>query len=296
MGDRRYIVCRNLVEAAQTARTREAVVATLRAKLRHGDKALVGNSAYRRYLKTPDQQHFTLDEDRVADDARYDGLYVLRTNTQLHPLKAMLRYRDLLIVEQVFRTEKTLLATRPIYHQTDEAIRGHVFCSFLALVLRKDLEERLATARLKPEWRELLTDLDRLPGNRRRARRQALRPANAGDWYRRKGLPSRRRGTAAEHPRRRSRTRGLIGAPSPRGCSAKDLNRRKRSKTAGSGPTLVDRGSGRGPVGAAVARARICRACFRDNPRRRCPIWRRSWPVRGRHRGSRARHRYEFHH
>ena len=74
----------------------------------------------------------------------------------------MLRYRDLLIVEQVFRTEKTLLATRPIYHQTDEAIRGHVFCSFLALVLRKDLEERLATARLKPEWRELLTDLDRL--------------------------------------------------------------------------------------------------------------------------------------
>ena len=162
VGDRRYIVCRNLVEAAQTARTREAVVATLRAKLRHGDKALVGNSAYRRYLKTPDQQHFTLDEDRVADDARYDGLYVLRTNTQLHPLKAMLRYRDLLIVEQVFRTEKTLLATRPIYHQTDEAIRGHVFCSFLALVLRKDREERLATARLKPEWRELLTDLDRL--------------------------------------------------------------------------------------------------------------------------------------
>jgi hypothetical protein len=162
VGDRRYIVCRNLVEAAQAARTREAVVATLRAKLRHGDKALVGNSAYRRYLKTPDQQHFTIDEDRVADDARYDGLYVLRTNTQLHPLKAMLRYRDLLIVEQVFRTEKTLLATRPIYHQTDQAIRGHVFCSFLALVLRKDLEERLATARLKPEWRELLADLDRL--------------------------------------------------------------------------------------------------------------------------------------
>ncbi len=39
VGDRRYIVCRNLVEAAQAARTREAVVATLRAKLRHGDKS-----------------------------------------------------------------------------------------------------------------------------------------------------------------------------------------------------------------------------------------------------------------
>jgi transposase len=162
LGDRRYIVCRNLVEAAQAARTREAVVATLRARLRQGDKALVGNSVYRRYLKTPDQRHFSIDEDRIAKDARYDGLYVLRTNTQLPLLEAMLRYRDLLVVEQVFRTEKALLATRPIYHQTDEAIRGHVFCSFLALVLRKHLEERLQAARIKPEWRELLADLDRL--------------------------------------------------------------------------------------------------------------------------------------
>jgi hypothetical protein len=162
VGARRYIVCRNLVEAAEAARTRAAVVATLRARLKQGDKALVGNSAYRRYLKTPDQQHFSIDEDRVAEDARYDGLYVLRTNTRLPPLTVMLRYRELLVVEQLFRSAKALLATRPIYHQTDAAIRGHVFCSFLALVLRKELEDRLAAARLKPEWRDLLADLDRL--------------------------------------------------------------------------------------------------------------------------------------
>jgi hypothetical protein len=159
---RRYIVCRNLAEAAQAARTREAVLSSLRAKLQRGDKALVGNSAYRRYLKTPDAQHFTIDEDRIADEARYDGLYILRTNTRLHPLNVMMRYRDLLVVEQVYRTHKALLETRPIYHQTDEAIRGHVFCSFLALVLRKELEERLAGAQLKPEWCALLADLDRL--------------------------------------------------------------------------------------------------------------------------------------
>jgi len=162
LGDRRYIVCRNLAEAARAARTHEAVLTTLRAKLRQGDKSLVSNSAYRRYLTTPDEQHFTIDEARIAEDARYDGLYVLRTNTRLHPLNVMLRYRDLLVVEQLFRSEKALLATRPIYHQTDAAICGHVFCSFLAVVLRKELEERLAAARLKPEWRELLADLDRL--------------------------------------------------------------------------------------------------------------------------------------
>jgi hypothetical protein len=159
---RRYIVCRNRAEAEAAARTRADVVASLRARLKQGDKSLVGNSAYRRYLKTPDQQRFTIDEARIAEEARYDGLYVLRTNTRLHPLNAMLRYRDLLVVEQLFRTEKALLETRPIYHQSDEAIRGHVFCSFLALVLAKELEDRLAAVGLKPEWRELLTDLDRL--------------------------------------------------------------------------------------------------------------------------------------
>jgi Transposase DDE domain len=162
VGARRYIVCRNLTEAADAARTRAAVVAALRARLKKGDKALVGNSAYRRYLQTPDGRHFSIDEERVAEDARYDGLYVLPTNTQLPPLTVMLRYRELLVVEQLFRSAKALLATRPIYHQTDAAIRGHVFCSFLALVLRKDLEDRLAAARLKPAWRDLPADLDRL--------------------------------------------------------------------------------------------------------------------------------------
>jgi DDE family transposase len=126
VGDRRYIVCRNLNEAREDAKTREAVLAALRTKLREGDKALVGNSAYRRYLKTPDAKHFTIDEARVAEDARYDGLYVLRTNTKLDPLHAMLRYRELLVVERLFRTTKDLLATRPVYPQTDAAIRGHV--------------------------------------------------------------------------------------------------------------------------------------------------------------------------
>jgi transposase len=162
VGSRRYVVCRHLGEAAQAARTRAAVVAVLRAKLAQGDKALVGNSAYRRYLKTPDERHFSIDDERVAEDARYDGLYVVRTSTRLPPLEVMRRYRELLVVEQLFRSAKALLATRPIYHQTDAAIRGHVFCGFLALVLRKELEDRLSAAWLKPEWRDLLADLDRL--------------------------------------------------------------------------------------------------------------------------------------
>ncbi len=50
------------------------------------------------------------------------------------------------MVEEMFRTAKTLLETRPIYHHCNDTIRGHVFCSFLALVLRKELQDRLASA------------------------------------------------------------------------------------------------------------------------------------------------------
>jgi transposase len=162
IGERRYIVCRNLAEARRDAEQRAAILDGLRAKLAQGDKALVGNSGFRRYLKTVSARHFAIDEERVAEDARFDGLYVLRTNTKLTPLQVMLRYRDLLRVEQLFRQAKAVLATRPIYHSSDMAIRGHVFCSFLALLLAKELEDRLRRHGVATEWGDILRDLDRL--------------------------------------------------------------------------------------------------------------------------------------
>jgi len=104
---------------------------------------------------------FAIDEARVAEDARFDGIFVLRTNTTLDPLQAMLRYRELQGVEQLFRSAKSLLATRPIFHKRDATIRGHVFCSFLALVLQKELADRCAARGFQPEWAEVLRDLDR---------------------------------------------------------------------------------------------------------------------------------------
>src|SRR5215468_1889766 len=66
VGDRRYVVCRNLNEAKRDAEVREGVLRSLRESLRRGDKTLVGNSAYRRFLKTPDDKHFEIDDRRVA--------------------------------------------------------------------------------------------------------------------------------------------------------------------------------------------------------------------------------------
>ena len=160
---RRYIVCRNEAEATKDAADRRAIVAALERQLKRGDKSLIGNSAYRRYLRAATgRRAFEIDPGRLADEARFDGIFVLRSNARISPLQAVLRYRDLIQVEQLFRTAKALMRTRPIYHSSDAAIRGHVFCSFLALVLRKELDERCHAVGFRPEWGDVLRDLDYL--------------------------------------------------------------------------------------------------------------------------------------
>jgi transposase len=165
---RRYIVCRNEAEAEKDRTDRQAIIDGLQAQLQKGDKALIGNSAYRRYLRRVRDKDgetgpaFEIDAGKLAEEARYDGIFVLRTNARVTPLQAMLRYRDLLQVEALFRKTKSILRTRPIYHSSDAAIRGHVFCSFLALVLQDEVLRRCRAAGFQPEWADLLRDLDRL--------------------------------------------------------------------------------------------------------------------------------------
>jgi hypothetical protein len=65
-------------------------------------------------------------------------------------------------IEAIFRSAKAILETRPIYHQSDTTISGHLFCSFLALLLRKELDERLIAAGVKTEWADIVYDLERV--------------------------------------------------------------------------------------------------------------------------------------
>ncbi len=159
---RRYVVCVNEDEVQKDRADREAIVAGLREQLRAGDKSLVGNKGYRRFLKVEGSGHFAIDEAKIAEEARYDGTWVLRTSTDLPTAEVALQFKRLWLVEQWFRSCKSLLETRPIYHQRDETIRGHVFCSFLALLLRYELQARLAARGAVPEWADVLADLERL--------------------------------------------------------------------------------------------------------------------------------------
>jgi transposase len=141
--EQRYIVCLNPEEADADAKVREAIIESLESALKKGDKRLIGNKGYRRFLSTRGA-HFEIDRKKVSEDARYDGRYVLRTDLD-HPASDIaLQYKQLWRVERVIRSIKSVLATRPVYHRMNETIRGHVFCSFLALILMKSLGDALA--------------------------------------------------------------------------------------------------------------------------------------------------------
>jgi hypothetical protein len=66
------------------------------------------------------------------------------------------------MVEQALRTAKSLFETRPIFRKLDGTIRGHVSCSFLALVLKKALEDRITDFGKPDSWPEMLADIEPL--------------------------------------------------------------------------------------------------------------------------------------
>jgi transposase len=162
VGQRHYVVCLNEEQARKDRADRTAIVESLREQLRHGDKALVGNKGYRKFLRSQGPK-FSIDEAKVKWEERFDGKWVLQTDLEnLSAEETALQYKQLWMVEEMFRTVKTLLETRPIFHKCDETIRGHVFCSFLALLLRKELQDRLEAQGEKLEWAVLLRDLEAL--------------------------------------------------------------------------------------------------------------------------------------
>jgi len=155
------VVCFNEDQATKDRHDREAILAALAGALKQGDKSLIGNKGFKRYVQSSGE-HFTIDTAKVKAEARYDGLWVLATNTDFPAREVALKYKQLWMVEDAFRSMKSLLSTRPIWHKCDETIIGHVFCSFLALLLRKRLQDRLAEKGWSLEWAEVIRDVAEL--------------------------------------------------------------------------------------------------------------------------------------
>jgi len=181
--DRRYVVCRNPIEQRKDAAAREALLAHLEAALARGPKALLRNKGFARFVKI-DRGSVRIDRRAVQADARLDGKFVLRTNTELDAEQVARAYKSLWRVERTFRETKSTLEVRPIFHRSDRGCIGHIVACFLALRLEVDLQRRLderGAGHLV--WPDLMRDL---------ARVQAVEVTLDGERYRlRTDLPGR---------------------------------------------------------------------------------------------------------
>jgi len=183
--DKRYIICKNERQARKDEATRNAILQSLQEKLQSGAKTLIGNKGFRKYLSVK-RNAVTIDNKKIEDEKRFDGKWVFTTNTDLPASEVALQYKELWQVEQVFRDMKSILDTRPVYHQLDETIKGHVFCSFLALILRKELDKRLESIGLELEWNYVKRDLLSLQEvviNEEKNRTIAIRTAPQGSCF-----------------------------------------------------------------------------------------------------------------
>jgi len=144
-GDRKVIVSYSESRAAKDASDRKKAVAKLMAKLDRSKsaKSHLSNHGYRKYLKVEGKSRVALDEEKIAFDAKWDGLHGVVTNSDLPPASILSKYNDLWNVEAAFRVTKHDLKVRPVYHWKPRRIAAHIAICFLAYALVKHLEYRV---------------------------------------------------------------------------------------------------------------------------------------------------------
>jgi transposase len=111
---------------------------------------------YKKYLRMDKKGNLKINEQAVKEAERLDGKYLIRASDDtLSAEDIALGYKQLMEVERAFRTLKTTLELRPVYHRKEERIRAHVLLCWLALLL-----VRLAEVNTKETWPTLRSELD----------------------------------------------------------------------------------------------------------------------------------------
>lgn len=154
----RYVICFNPLQAERDRNKREEIVKSLTKKLKQGPKSLVNNRGYRRYLNIQ-RTDVKIDQEKIASETKYDGKYILRTNTKLTNKEVAQSYKSLWKIERSFRELKSGLELRPIYHFTDTRVKGHIMICFLALVMETALCRKLKEIGSTFSYADILEDL-----------------------------------------------------------------------------------------------------------------------------------------
>ena len=166
---RRFILVHNPEEAKRDKATRGKILKKIEESLKDiGDQggkahkknvcALLSHRTMGRYLRQLKDGSIKIDKGKIREEVHLDGKYLLSSSDDtLTSEDIVLGYKQLLEVERAFRTLKTTLDLRPIYHRKDERIQSHVFLCFLALLL-----VRIAERQTGLTWDRIRTTMERL--------------------------------------------------------------------------------------------------------------------------------------
>ena len=144
-GDERIIVSYSEQRAAKDRHNRDKGIQRLRKAYSSGkiNKRNVNQRGYNKFLVIENDVMVSIDEDKIAADARWDGLKSYITNTDLPASEIIDQYHGLWVVERAFRITKGTLEARPIFHFTERRIEAHICICFVAYKLYKELERLL---------------------------------------------------------------------------------------------------------------------------------------------------------
>lgn len=181
LGKRRYIVCHNGEEEARDQKRREEIIERMREDLkRKGPQAFVMPRGLKRFVELRGGE-LLLKENIIREEARYDGKWVLRTNTALPTDEVALAYKSLWRIEQAFRELKSGLEIRPVFLRNEDHVRGHIVVCFLSLVMEAALQRLLKEQGAEGSYRSVLSDLEGI--------RVVQLKANGKSWLVRTELP-----------------------------------------------------------------------------------------------------------
>jgi hypothetical protein len=164
VGERRYVVCHNPQEAERQRRHREELLAELEVEIQglkeHPKRAcqLVASRRFGPYLRRLKNGELRMNQAAIHERGRHDGMWVIHSNDdELSAEDLALAYKQLVRVEEAWRTMKSTIEIQPVFHRVSHRIRSHVFLCVLALLLERVAERAcgLTWPRIREELRSI---------------------------------------------------------------------------------------------------------------------------------------------
>jgi transposase len=148
--NRRLVISYSDQRAKKDQHNRKRGLSKLRKQVASGrmTKEYLNNRGYNKFLRLTGDVEVKIDEAKIVQDARWDGLKGYLTNTDLSPAEVINNYGQLWQIERAFRISKTDLRIRPMYHRRRRRIEAHILVAFVAYTIYKELERRLAEKKI----------------------------------------------------------------------------------------------------------------------------------------------------